>query len=106
MKSALQWAVDVDLSLHVSQRHGNREVVQILVLLPLVILVCCRIGISSKNIDSVVLYRLVYSCETVEHDEVLSLLAHNGYGIRNIAVSEDLIWSPVAFSWCPVFILQ
>ena len=106
MKSALQWAVYVDLSLHVSQRHGNREVVQILLLLPLVVLVFCRIGISSNNINSSALYLLVYFCETAENDEVLSLLAHNGDGIRNIVVSEDLIWSPVAFSWCPEFILQ
>ena len=91
MKSALQWAVDVDLSLHVSQRHGNREVVQILVLLPLAVLVCCHIGISSNNINPAVLYLLVYFCEKLcEHDKVLSLLAHNGDGIRNIAVSERL----------------
>ena len=45
---------------------------------------------SSNNINPVVLYSLVYFCETVEHDEALSLLAHNGDGIRNIAVSERL----------------
>ena len=44
--------------------------------------------------------------ETIEHEKVLSLLARDEDGIENIAVSEDLIWSPVAFSWCPEYILQ
>ena len=35
--------------------------------------------------------------KTVELDKVLSSLALDGDGIHNIAVSEDLIWSPVAF---------
>ena len=57
---------------------------------------------SSNNINPVVLYRLVYFCETVEHDEVLSLLAHNGDGIRNIAVSErlDLVTNCLFFVSC------
>ena len=60
-----------------------------------------------NNINPVVLYLLVYFCEiTVEHGKALSLLAHAGDGIHNIAVSEKLIWSPVGFSWCPEYILQ
>ena len=103
MKTALKWAVHVDLPLHFSEHDGNRGVLQITVLLPLVVLVCCRTGISSNHTRPVVL-RLLR--KIVEHGGVLSLLAHDGDVIHNIEVSEDLIWSPVASPWCPEYILQ
>ena len=37
----------------------------------------------------------------MEHDKVVTLPVRDGEDIHNIAVSEDLIWSTVAFSWCP-----
>ena len=61
-KSALKWAVHVDLSLHLSQRDANRGIGQILVLLPLVVLVCCRIVISSNDINLLVLNIVDYFC--------------------------------------------
>ena len=42
--------------------------------------------------------------KNVEHDKVPSKLAHDENGTHNIVVSEDLIWSLIAFSWCPEYI--
>ena len=60
MMSVFERASYVDLSLHFSQHDGNRGIVQILVLLPLVVFVCCRTGISSNDINLVVSYFLKY----------------------------------------------
>ena len=105
-KSALKWAVHVDLSLHFSHHDGNRGIVRILVLLPVIVLVCCRIGTSSNNFNPVVLYFLEYFCQkSVAHDKVLSFLACDRDGKHNIAIFEDLIWTPIVFSWCTEHIL-
>ena len=62
MKSVLKWAIHVDFSLHFSQYDRNRGIVLIFGPLPLVVLVCCRLGISS-NINPVVFFFLEYYCE-------------------------------------------
>ena len=42
----------IDLALLLSQHDGNRGIAQILVLLQFIVFVCCRIGISSTDIES------------------------------------------------------
>ena len=92
------WRFDAD---------GNPKIAQILVLLPLLVPICCRSGISSNNINcpcSVVAVSPsgVLLRKNVEHDKVPSRLAHDENGTHNIVVSEDLIWSLIAFflvSW-------
>ena len=63
VKSAFVWASHVDLSLHLSHHDGNRGIAQTLVLLLLVVHVCCRVGISSNDIDLEVVYFMNYSSE-------------------------------------------
>ena len=51
--------------------------------------------------------------EIIEQNKVFSLLVHDGEGIHNTAVSEDLIWLQIVFfqgtnlfSWCQLQKLQ
>ena len=49
VKSAFKWASHINLTLHLSQHNGNRGIVQILVLLLLVNVVCCRIFVENDT---------------------------------------------------------
>ena len=75
--------------------NGLRGVIQILVLLLLVIFVCCRIGISSNDMNPVVLYFLEYLCEKLSNTiRYFSLLARVGDGTHNTVVWRlDLVTS-------------
>ena len=107
MKSALKWAVHVELSLHLFQNESKPRSCTNLGT-PVSCDICMMLHWHlAKYINPVVLYLLEYFLrKTLQHDKVPSLLARDEDDIHNIAFSKDLIWSPVAFSSCPEYILQ
>ena len=99
MMSALKWAVHVEFSLNFLLTWRQwRSCTELGTLASCSTCMLPPWHLQQQHQPCGVVPSSVLVRKLVEHDEVPSVLAHDGDGTHNIVVSEDSIWSPVLFS--------